>query len=66
MKIQLNGQERILEKTANISELVIELGLEPRSVLIEHNQTALHRSEWSTCIVSEGDFVEILFISAGG
>jgi len=66
MKILINGETRQLEESKTITALVADLGLEPNMVLIEHNGIALHRSEWNTCIISEGDLIEILQVAAGG
>ena len=66
MKILINGETRQLEESKTIAALVADLGLEPKMVLIEHNGTALHRSEWTTCLLSEGDLIEILQVAAGG
>lgn len=66
MKILINGETRQFEESKTITALVAELGLEPKMVLIEHNGTALHRAEWVTCILSDGDRIEILQVAAGG
>jgi thiamine biosynthesis protein ThiS len=66
MKILINGETRQFEESKTITGLVAELSLEPKMVLIEHNGTALHRSEWTACLLSEGDRIEILQVAAGG
>jgi sulfur carrier protein len=66
MKILINGDTRQFEESKTITGLVDDLGLEPKMILIEHNGIALHRSEWSACILSEGDRIEILQVAAGG
>jgi thiamine biosynthesis protein ThiS len=66
MKILINGETRQFEESKTITALVAELSLEPKMVLIEHNGTALHRSEWTACLLSEGDRIEILQVAAGG
>ncbi len=66
MKILLNGEMREFEETKTITDLVSALGLEPKLVLIEHNGIALHRAEWSSGILSDGDRIEILQVAAGG
>ena len=66
MKILINGETRQFEESKTITGLVVDLALEPKMVLIEHNGTALHRSEWITCLLSEGDRIEILQVAAGG
>jgi sulfur carrier protein len=66
MKILINGEKRQCEESKTVTGLVDDLGLEPKMILIEHNGIALHRSEWSACILSEGDRIEILQVAAGG
>jgi sulfur carrier protein len=66
MNILINGETRQFEESKTVTALVADLGLEPKMILIEHNGTALHRSEWSTCLLLEGDRVEILQVAAGG
>jgi thiamine biosynthesis protein ThiS len=66
MNILINGETRQFEESKTITGLVADLGLEPKMVLIEHNGTALHRSEWNPCLISEGDRIEILQVAAGG
>lgn len=61
----VNGQpHEVAASTA--TELVDELGLPAPTVLVELNGKALHRSEWPTEKITEGDVVEILRVSAGG
>jgi sulfur carrier protein len=66
MKILINGETGQFEESKTITALVAELSLEPKMVLIEHNGIALHRSEWSASLLSEGDRIEILQVAAGG
>lgn len=66
MKILINGETRRIEKSRSIAELVAELGLEPKMILIEHNGTALHRGEWGSSVLSNEDRIEILQVAAGG
>lgn len=65
MTIHLNGQPR--ETAApSVAELVAELGLPDRAVLVEHNGIALRRDEWRERPVGAGDRLEIIRIVAGG
>jgi len=66
MNILINGETRQFEESKTITGLIADLGLEPKMVLIEHNGTALHRSEWTACLLSEDDRIEILQVAAGG
>ena len=64
--VRLNGDTRQLDLSSTIHEMVAELGLHAPLILIEHNGLALHRGEWPTTQVSDGDRIEILRVSAGG
>ena len=66
MDLLINGEKRAVNGAKNITDVVAELGLEPKMVLIEHNGTALRRSEWPNSPVKSGDQLEILRVSAGG
>ena len=66
MKIIVNGEPRCVVETATISALVHELNLIPATLLIEHNGSALHRDEWSSRALHDGDKVEFIRVVAGG
>ena len=66
MELLINGEKRAVNGAKNITDVVAEHGLEPKMVLIEHNGTALRRSEWPDSPVKSGDQLEILRVSAGG
>ena len=66
MKIILNGEPRSVMDAATISALVRELNLIPATLLIEHNGLALHREEWKTRALRDGDKVEFIRVVAGG
>lgn len=63
--ITLNGAKREV-RAAHAEELVAELGLPLAAALVEHNGTALLRSEWAATALREGDRVEIVRMVAGG
>jgi thiamine biosynthesis protein ThiS len=65
MNILVNGERR--ETAADtVTGFVQELGLPPEMLLVEHNGTALLRSEWPAAGLTEGDRLEILRVAAGG
>ena len=66
MKITLNGEGRSLVEPITISALVRELNLIPATLLIEHNGLALHREEWNSRPLRDGDRVEFIRVVAGG
>ena len=65
MTLVLNGQPREVSAT-QVEELVAELGLPLAAALVEHNGTALLRSEWPKTNLQEGDRLEIIRMVAGG
>ena len=66
MKIILNGEPRSVAEPSTISALVRELNLIPATLLIEHNGLALHREEWNSRALREGDKIEFIRVVAGG
>jgi sulfur carrier protein len=65
MRLVLNGKEREVA-ASNAEELVAELGLPLAAALVEHNGTALLRSEWAASKLQGGDRLEIIRMVAGG
>jgi thiamine biosynthesis protein ThiS len=65
MKLVLNGREREVQ-AAQVEDLVAELGLPLAAALVEHNGTALLRSEWAMTNLQNGDRLEIIRMVAGG
>jgi sulfur carrier protein len=66
MTVVLNGQPRSVAAARTIAELVSELQLVPATLLVEHNGNALHRHEWGSRTLSDGDKVELVRVVAGG
>jgi sulfur carrier protein len=64
--IWLNGEKREVASAATIGELVEEMQLPARALLVEHNGLALRREEWTGARIADGDRVEALRIVAGG
>jgi hypothetical protein len=65
MKLVLNGKDCEVNAT-QVETLVAELGLPLAAALVEHNGTALLRSEWARTNLQEGDRLEIIRMVAGG
>lgn len=65
MTVTLNG-EPFPTAATTIQALANELTPAPETLLIEHNGTALHRSEWTGAALQDGDRIEILRVAAGG
>ncbi len=65
MTITINGESKTTS-APTVTALVRELGLPPETILIEHNATALHRSEWDATVLAADDRLEFLRVAAGG
>lgn len=66
MTLEVNGERRDVSFAITVADLVHELGLPGSTLLIEHNGTALLRSDWAATAISNDDRLEILRVSAGG
>jgi sulfur carrier protein len=66
MTLTLNGEPRSVSGATTIAALVSELNLIPATLLIEHNGLALHREEWNSRPLREGDKIEFIRVVAGG
>ena len=66
MRLTVNGSVREVEDATTLSELVVQLGLRVGSVVVEHNGTALLRSEVLTTGLADGDRLELVRAVAGG
>ena len=62
----LNGEARHGVAAQTVDELVAELDLPGPMLLIEHNGKALHRGEWHSASLQDGDRLEFVRIVAGG
>lgn len=65
MKVAINGSEVDI-RSDTVAGVVEELQLPGLLLLIEHNGSALRKSEWSETALREGDRLEVLRVSAGG
>jgi sulfur carrier protein len=69
LTLVLNGQSRTfdaLEQSANVEQLVGELGLKGDRVAVEHNGEIVPRSTWTETRLSSGDRLEVVHFVGGG
>lgn len=66
MTVTVNGEPSDVGGADSVAALVQALGLPPDAILIEHNGVALHRREWVTRPLAEGDRIEFIRVVAGG
>jgi sulfur carrier protein len=66
MNILVNGARADINGLTTVAELAQHYGLEPNTVLIEHNAVALRQREWPERNLNEGDRIEFVRVVAGG
>jgi sulfur carrier protein len=66
MKVWINGEPVETNGATNVAELAAHYGLQPNTVLIEHNAIALRQREWTGQPLAEGDRIEFVRVVAGG
>ena len=65
ISLMINGESKTVA-AGTIVELMGELSLPAPLMLVEHNGKALHRSEWDSVGLSDGDRLELMKVAAGG
>jgi thiamine biosynthesis protein ThiS len=66
LQIRVNGEQRVVATGLSISEMLGEMGLNPRKVAVERNLEIVPRSSLSEVCVEDGDAYEIVHFVGGG
>ncbi len=66
MKLKINGEPQEAPEGISVAGLLEHLGLAGKPVVVERNQMALFPREHVEVVLSEGDLLEIVQITAGG
>ena len=66
MQLVVNGRPTEVADGLSLPDLLTSLGLVVGSVVVEHNGTALLRSELPGAVLADGDRVELVRAVAGG
>lgn len=66
MLLTVNGSAREVPDGTSLLTLLESLGLFVGSVVVEHNGTALLRSELAAAVLADGDRLELVRAVAGG
>jgi thiamine biosynthesis protein ThiS len=64
--VVINGEQRNVTPGATLLELLKELELDPRAVVVEHNRRIVRRPALGDVTVSEGDAIELVHFVGGG
>jgi len=66
LRVTANGDAVELGDGATVDELLAQLGLGGRWVLVERNGEALNRRDLATTVLADGDRLELVRAVAGG
>ncbi len=66
LRITINGQPRIVPGPATLDDLLRGLGLDARTVVVEHNRRIVRRPRLGETPLAAGDAVELVHFVGGG
>jgi len=66
LEITVNGESRQLPGPATLDDLLEHLGIDPRTVVVEHNRQIVRRPALGTTALAAGDAVELVHFVGGG
>jgi thiamine biosynthesis protein ThiS len=66
MKITLNGEEIVLDRQINVSDLLEKYSLDRRKIAVERNMEIVPQSSFEEIEISDGDNIEIIHFIGGG
>ena len=64
--MQINGKKVELERPTPLVLYIEGLGINPRTVAVEHNGQIIQRAQFASVVLQEGDKVEIVRMVGGG
>jgi thiamine-phosphate pyrophosphorylase len=64
--VEINGEPRHARRGITIAELLGDLSLDPRAVVVEHNRRIVRRDALATVRVADGDRFELVHFVGGG
>ena len=66
MDVVINGEPKQITAGVTLLELLNELELDPRAVVVEHNRKIVRRVGLSDVTVHDGDAIELVHFVGGG
>ncbi len=64
--VVINGEPRVVAPGVTLLELLRELALDPRAVVVEHNRQIVRRPALGDVRVAPGDAIELVHFVGGG
>jgi thiamine biosynthesis protein ThiS len=66
IEVTLNGESRQVAAGRTVVELLTDLGLDHRLIVVEHNREILDRDSYGETEVRAGDTLELVHFVGGG
>lgn len=66
MKLKINGKDVSIGTKKTLEELLLEKGLHPEKIVVEHNLKIVPKEEWRKTVLCDNDTVEIVSFVGGG
>jgi sulfur carrier protein len=66
INIILNGQNFLVDKNANIKQLIDKIKIDAKKIAVEKDYQIIHPQNYETTILQEGSNVEIVHFIGGG
>ena len=66
MNIIVNGEDRFLDGSKTVKQLIETLGLDGRKVAVERNMEIVPKSQYNNILLGDGDRLEIVHFIGGG
>lgn len=66
IEVVVNGERRGIPAGATLLEVLTELELDPRTVVVEHNRRIVRRPALGDVRVAAGDAIELVHFVGGG
>jgi len=66
VEVVVNGERKQLAQGATLLEVLAELELDPRAVVVEHNRRIVRRPGLGDVKVAAGDAIELVHFVGGG
>ena len=64
--VVVNGERKQIAQGATLLEVLAELELDPRTVVVEHNRRIVRRPGLGDVTVAAGDAIELVHFVGGG
>lgn len=66
MQLTVNGASRQLSEHSTLLDLLDEMGVDPRYLVVEYNGEALGRTAFASLVLQDADRLELVRPVAGG